>query len=265
MRMSGYSSIERFNAIRGIVMCIEEMRKKVNEGEIESLNRTRAEILKQNMKKGGHTASSWYLKGNIDSVITVQPTPGGILARKVKENINNDPKKKRILVTEDGGLPVIVSLRKTDPFKEKGCRFKDKDCIVEEEKDCAKQSIIYEITCNKCNLESNHDTPPTRRPSDCKVFNYIGMTRTSAHWRMKNHLQGQKSKIQSNPLHRHDVDVHNGEIQTYKTRILTSEKNLLPLVIIESLYIEKQTIGKSMNEKQENGRGGLVRFTATRI
>ena len=82
---------------------------------------------------------------------------------------------------------------------------------------------------------------------------------------MLNHLEGQKFKNQSNPLHRHDIEVHNGDIQTYRARILTTEKNLLPLVITESLYIEKQIKGKSMNDKQENGRGGLVQLTATRI
>ena len=82
---------------------------------------------------------------------------------------------------------------------------------------------------------------------------------------MIHHLKGQKLKISGNPLHRHDMEIHNGEVQTYKTRILTSEKNLLPLVVIESLFIEKQFKGKSMNEREENGRGGLVRLSAARI
>ena len=61
------------------------------------------------------------------------------------------------------------------------------------------------------------------------------------------------------------MDVHNSEVQTYRTRILTAERKLLPLVVIESLYIEKPFNGKSMNDREENGRGGLVRLTAARI
>ena len=53
----------------------------------------------------------------------------------MKERINSDPKRKRILVTEDGGLPVTVSVRKTDPFWRHECRFKDSECIVETERD----------------------------------------------------------------------------------------------------------------------------------
>ena len=84
--------------------------------------------------------SSWFLKGEIDSVITCQPTPGGILARKIKESINSDPRKKRILVTEGRWLLVTVSIKKTDPLRQRRCRYMEDSCIVEEGRDCSKQS-----------------------------------------------------------------------------------------------------------------------------
>ena len=90
------------------------------------------------------------------------------------------------------------------------------------------------------------------------------MTKTSAHWRIINHLQGQRSKSSSNPLYRHDIEKHDGEAQRYTTRILTSERNLLPLAIMESLYIEQQYPGTSFNDRMEGGRGALVRLIATR-
>ena len=55
------------------------------------------------------------------------------------------------------------------------------------------------------------------------------------------------------------------DTQLYRTRILTSEKNLLPLCISEGIYIEKQNENHRMNERNENGRGGLIRLTANRI
>ena len=89
------------------------------------------------------------------------------------------------------------------------------------------------------------------------------MTRCSVQYRMELHLKRQKSKNSGNPLYRHDRDVHNGAVQTYQTRILASEKNLLPSCIMEGLYIEKQNY--TMNDKNEFGRGNLVRMTANRI
>ena len=81
---------------------------------------------------------------------------------------------------------------------------------------------------------------------------------------MLGHLQGQRSKYTDNPLHRHDVDANEGEVQQYVTRILATERNLLPLAIIEGLYIEKQYPQSSINCRNEQGRGALVRLIASR-
>ena len=101
MKISEYSESDRFNSIRGSVMLHEEMIGKVLRGDIESINRTKAEILKNKMDKGGLTASSWYLKGDIRCVVSCQPSPGGILVKKISEVINGDIGRKRILVMED--------------------------------------------------------------------------------------------------------------------------------------------------------------------
>ena len=87
---------------------------------------------------------------------------------------------------------------------------------------------------------------------------------SSVHSRMRDHLKGQRAKSNSNPLWRHDYEHHEGEPQKYKTRILSKEQRLLPLSVLEGLYIEAQRSGTSMNEKNERGRGGLVRLVATR-
>ena len=90
------------------------------------------------------------------------------------------------------------------------------------------------------------------------------MTSTSAHCRMSGHLAGQRSKSSNNPLYRHDRDCHDGDPQSYTMRILSREKSLLPLSILESLYIEKQVDGTSINKKNEAGRGCFVRMVAIR-
>ena len=41
-------------------------------------------------------------------------------------------------------------------------------------------------------------------------------------------------------------------------------RNLLPLSIMEALFIEKQANGTSLNDKNEYGRGKLIRIRATR-
>ena len=43
------------------------------------------------------------------------------------------------------------------------------------------------------------------------------------------------------------------------------KKNLLPLCILEGLYIEKEDSTQRLNERNESGRGGLVRMIASRV
>ena len=79
------------------------------------------------------------------------------------------------------------------------------------------------------------------------------------------HRDGQRRKYQTNALYRHDREEHGGEMQKYSARILTRERTLLPLNIVEGLYIEKQIEGTSLNGRNESGRGAIVRLQATRV
>ena len=79
LRIWGYDKKTRYQTIRGAIMRHRSMRQKVIDGEIESVNRTKIEILRTKREKGGLIASLWYLKGETDKVTTCQPTPGGIL------------------------------------------------------------------------------------------------------------------------------------------------------------------------------------------
>lgn len=124
---------------------------------------------------------------------------------------------------------------------------------------------IYEITCNACSETLDlSKAKETRKPGGQGRPNYIGLTRTSVHCRTQGHLRGQKAKTKSNPLHRHDIEGHGGHPQEYTARIMARERQQLPLNTLEALYIEKQCPGTSLNDKNEAGRGGIVRLRAVR-
>ena len=81
---------------------------------------------------------------------------------------------------------------------------------------------------------------------------------------MSSHLKGQAAGSMSNPLHRYDSESHDGVKQEYTMRIMARERKVLPLTIMEALYIEGQSPGTSLNERNEYGRGSLVRIQAAR-
>ena len=235
----------------------------MKKGEIRSMNRTKKEIQEKKLEKGGITAGSWYLRGDTVRVMSVQPTPGGKLLKAVRNNVNRDSSKGKTLVVEDGGQPAIASLKKSDPFKKDGCQFGDKECMVDTKDDCTAMGCLYEITCNTCQDPVEEDqtgSKTTKDPGGQSRTNYVGMTSTSLHCRMLGHMAGQKARSGSNPLWRHDAEKHEGEHQTYTTRILRRERTLLPLCILEAIYIEKQSTKTSLNEKNEWGHGGIVRL-----
>ena len=63
------------------------------------------------------------MKGETKRVMTCQPTPEGRLAKAIKAAVNQDFSTGRTLVTEDGGQPEIIFLKKTDPFLRDTCRY----------------------------------------------------------------------------------------------------------------------------------------------
>ena len=116
-----------------------------------------------------------------------------------------------------------------------------------------------------CQVPIDKDLKETRDPGGQSKPNYVGMTMCSAHSRMKDHLKSQRAKASHSPMWRHDLEFHNGEHQIYKTRILTRERSVFPLSITEGLYIESQYPGSSINDRNERGRGSLVRIRAERV
>ena len=81
---------------------------------------------------------------------------------------------------------------------------------------------------------------------------------------MLSHLETQQSKYNSSPLYRHDRESHGGEKQKYVMYSIGSEEKIVRLACLEALEIKKQPSNLLLNERNEHGRGGVVRFSALR-
>ena len=128
--------------------------------------------------------------------------------------------------------------------------------------------VVYEITSDQSKTPIDPETKVSKHsgnnPGTEGRIHYVGSTMTSIHNRMLSHLEERKYKRKSSPLYRHNCDTHNKEPQTYVAHIIGKDKSVFPLRLLEGLYIEAQPPGTSLNERNENGRGSLVRLTATR-
>ena len=170
----------------------------------------------------------------------------------------------KILIVEDGGRPIHVGLKSRDPSRPEGCLFGDANCFVDPSIQCDRTGVVYRITCKQCDKEVMTDD--TRNQSyDIETHNYVGMTRCSLHSRMMAHLKGQSAMSSKRPLYRHDTKCHGGETQKYNCTILATESKIVRLNCNEALRIEQQNPQYTMNERNEGGRGGIVRLTVTRV
>ena len=118
--------------------------------------------------------------------------PVGLLRSNLSRAINSiHPENEKVLVIEDGGMPITQGLKIKDPLRPSGCIFNDSRCPVKEGIDCDRTGVIYKIECRTC-IDIAED------PS--KTYNYIGLTRSSLHSRMLSHLDGQRRKKGNNSL-----------------------------------------------------------------
>ena len=157
-----------------------------------------------------------------------------------------------------------MGLKRKDPFPTNTCTFKDPKCQVKQGVDCSQVMNVYKITCLSCTKEMGPSKGPDK-PGKEKSPHYIGMTTCSLHNRMKTHQSHQSSGNMKGPQARHDKECHQGEKQVYQTEIVAKERKLLTLYTNEALWIEGQDPQSSLNERQEGGRGGVVRIIATRV
>ena len=236
-------------------MRVETLKEEACQGKRTSLYRDRKSIAKAKVEKKDWP-NTWFLKGRTIGTISCMAIPQGILKKRLNQVLNRE-NGPHILVVEDGGNPVTTGLTTADPKRKDGCIFQDSGCIVDSGERCDKSGLVYKIQCITCKEEVAEESNESH--------NYIGLTRTSVHARMKSHLYDQSRKKSKSPLYRHDVAHHNGVPQKYITNIVNSEKKIVRLYSLEALSIEKQDSKASMNERNEGGRGGVVRITATRV
>ena len=160
---------------------------EVERGERTSLFRVREQIQEAKDAKGGLSAASWFLGGQVKATISCQATPGGVLAETLRKAIGTSKDGQTRLVLEDGGAPITIGLKKKDPFETTTCKFGDPECWVSDGK-YHKMTCAYNEICNTCheevdpNVRQNH-----QEPGGTKSSHYIGMTSTSLHNRHKSH------------------------------------------------------------------------------
>ena len=264
LRISGYNQRERLHNIKGATQRHNQMKTEVEQGERESLYRRRRQIVEAKDLKGGLSAASWFLGNDVKAVLSCQATPGSVLADKIRKAVGVNQDGTRNLVTEEGGQPVTLGLKVTDPRKTEGCQFGDPECWVKGDK-CSTMGCTYCVTCDTCKQVLDPEVKEVlSKPGGVKSSHYIGICAVSLHNRHKTHREQHNKRNPSNVMVKHEEEKHNGERQNYTAKLIQTDKGLLHTSLREAILIAGQHFGTSMNDRLERGKGtGIIRIEPT--
>ena len=259
MRLSGYDQYYRAK----ILMGIHDRVKKV---EVEILRGKRCRYRNREQIKGGHIASmgrydnTWFLKGGggYTSTLAVQPTPGGELAKRMRDNIGRirAPDGGVTKVIEVGGDRLSKGLFRADPFKKKGCPF-DKTCAISKKQTCTQNKAIYQLKCLLCTEENREAVAVYRGQSGCSI-----------HKRCIEHIEAIRRGDAASGMGCHIREAHPEadltgnsfiELTLVQQRDKNLERGIAEAVLIEE--IEKDDKCITTNKKAEWGRAPLRRLT----
>ena len=140
---------------------------------------------RQNKKTG------WLAKGGYDTVIMVNSTPGGDLARQLQKVISDNPGPVKIKIQEQGGVKVSSKLQRTNPNRLKGCS--STDCLTCKHGrgkggECRRNNVGYVLICDLCGVDE---------------VCYVGETGQNYYTRGLKHLANYRGKQADSPLWKH--------------------------------------------------------------
>ena len=192
------------------------------------------------------------------SVLFVAPTPGGLLAKQLRQreaelNKNN---KERIKIEEKGGLKIKDILTSKNPFKKSKCVQKTCPlCTSSKYIETSEEEI--KIPCNSNNIGYRWTCLTCKERDIVKV--YEGETGRSAIVRGAEHLKDLEKKKQKSVLFKHQMTDHKNEEVKFQMKITNKFKDALTRQANEAVRISSVPQASSLNSKSEFNHPPLAR------
>ena len=222
MAISGWNEKERLQIIKAGVIGYDVMLKTEEEGG-RPINRPKSWELDKRQKNKQMKGKNWFSKGGYDVPLFIPHTPGGLLARRMreKEAQNNQGRKIRFKIVEKGGVTLDRKLRRSNPWKGGKCgRANCFPCRGETGGDCWREGVNYTLVCEECGAG---------------VAEYLGETGRNSYTRGLEHLQHLEARNEDKSvLWLHSVHHHQGRTDVpYSMRVTGSFKDCMDRQVME--------------------------------
>ena len=184
------------------------------------------------------------------TVLFVQQTPGGVLAKRFREAERELSRLTgfRVKITERNGTKAKAILQKGNPWSELMCQNEEcYPCTNGDKFDCTRRSIVYMSTCRQCKDEG--------RP-----MWYVGESSRSSRERGGEHLNDFSKKNEESHMLKHLEVVHPGqETPNFEFRVKASFKSALVRQVTEAVLIRRA------GESTLNSKGVFNRCSLPRL
>ena len=211
--------------------------------------------------------SNWWnsqkSKVQYTSVLFVTPTPGGMLAREVRQRLKelNKNDSEKIKVEERGGLKIKDMLGSKNPFQKPKCI--QRTCPL-----CSKSDYI-EVSSEEVKIPCNTNNVGYRwRCITCKerdiVKVYEGESGRSARIRGAEHLREFEQKMEKSVLYKHKMQDHKHENVKFKMEITNKFQDALTRQANEAVRISQRPDNELLNSKSEFNHPPIARVMVER-
>ena len=148
MQYSGYSQSDHVHVYKKAKRCFDNIVQESKNGGTplyrrKTYQRTLREKEKSNKRR------NWYSKGGDETVMFVDATPGGALAKQFRDTLTSCGLKIRVV--ERTGDSIKSLLTKSDPFRTQTCDPNSCGvCSAFPKISCKTRDAVYKITCKGC-------------------------------------------------------------------------------------------------------------------
>ena len=235
-------------------MRIWDSKLKDDREGIKPLNRPRGYRKLERRHEKRIKKRTWGTKGGFTAPVIVPATPGGELARRLREVAEAEAiPGLKFKISERGGMTIERQLQKSNPTGSSECgRPTCGPCSQPGgnggSKLCQKNNIVYEYNCEYPDCDAAY-----RGESSKNLY-----TRNLQH--QYNYRGGEKSsaKIKEKSfMYQHQQDKHDGGPALFKQSVLRSYKDCLSRQAAEGVFISKME-GEILNSKSEFHQPSIV-------
>lgn len=238
--------------------------KKMQEDDINGtkpMYRNRNWNAEERKSKKKEKKLNWWNSKNskihYTSVLFVTPTPGGTLAKELRQREEelNRHSHERVKIVEKGGLKIKDILGTKKPFKNSKCTQKDCPiCTTSAHVVCSEEN---KIPCNTHNIGYRWQCWTCKERNLTRI--YEGETGRSARVRGLEHVKDFEKKRKNSVLFKHAKCEHRNENVQFKMEITKKFKDALSRQANEAVRIFNRSSDQLLNSKAEFNHPPLAR------